>query len=65
MLIDSYNDLLVSRGLQVRIEDPKGEYIAISRGITRTGGLVVECEDGSTREITSGEISVRGLYGYT
>ena len=65
LLINSYNDLLVSRGLQVRIEDPKGEYIAISRGITRTGGLVVECEDGSTREITSGEISVRGLYGYT
>lgn len=65
LLINSYNDLLVSRGLQVRIEDPKGEYIAISRGITRTGGLVVECEDGTTREITSGEISVRGLYGYT
>ncbi len=64
LLTDAYNELLVSRGLRVRIEDPKGEFVATSRGITETGGLIVELEDGKTREITSGEVSVRGLYGY-
>jgi len=65
LLTDAYNDLLVNRGQQVRIEDPKGAYVATSRGISSSGGLIVELEDGTTQEITSGEVSVRGMYGYT
>jgi biotin-(acetyl-CoA carboxylase) ligase len=33
-------------------------------GITDTGALVVRFADGHTEAINSGEISVRGLYGY-
>ncbi len=63
-LIDSYNALLVNRGRQVRIEDPKGPYLAVSRGIDATGALLVEKENGEVVAVDSGEVSVRGLYGY-
>ncbi len=63
-MIRDYDFLLVSRDCEVRIEDPNGAYIAVSRGIDRDGRLIVEKEDGSEERIASGEVSVRGLYGY-
>jgi BirA family biotin operon repressor/biotin-[acetyl-CoA-carboxylase] ligase len=60
-----YEDKLLNRGQTVRVLDPKGEYEAFSRGITDDGALVVELSDGEVREINAGEVSVRGLYGYT
>lgn len=64
LLADDYNAMLVGRGGKVRIEDPKGAYIAVSRGIAADGALIVELPDGEIREIRSGEVSVRGLNGY-
>ena len=49
---------------RVRIEDPKGPYTAVSKGIDATGALIVVREDGTEERISSGEVSVRGLYGY-
>ncbi len=63
-MIRDYDFLLVSRDRQVRIEDPKGAYTAISRGIDEQGRLIVEKEDGAEVRIATGEVSVRGLYGY-
>lgn len=63
-MITDYDFLLVSRDKQVRIEDPKDPYIAISRGIDADGSLIVEKEDGTEVKIATGEVSVRGLYGY-
>lgn len=63
-LLLAYNGLLINRGRQVRIEDPKGPYLAVSRGIDETGALLVEKEDGETIAVDSGEVSVRGIYGY-
>ena len=37
-------------------------YTAV--GINPEGGLVVKDDDGNLKEIRSGEVSVRGLYGY-
>lgn len=59
-----YDALLVNRGERVRIEDPKGPYTAVSKGIDATGALIVVREDGTEERISSGEVSVRGLYGY-
>lgn len=61
---DEYNSCLVSLGREVRVLDPKGEFNGISRGITDMGELIVECEDGRQCLVSSGEVSVRGLYGY-
>ena len=63
-LREEYDALLVNRGERVRIEDPKGPYTAVSKGIDATGALIVVREDGTEERISSGEVSVRGLYGY-
>lgn len=63
-LVDRYNDLLAGQGREVRVLDPKGAFQGISRGINRTGELLVERADGTLAEVYAGEVSVRGLYGY-
>lgn len=59
-----YESGLVGKNAVVRVLDPAGEYTGISRGITETGELVVEREDGERVLVYAGEVSVRGLYGY-
>lgn len=63
-LMDAYQRRLVNVGAQVRVLDPAGEYVGISRGINQTGELIVEREDGSVTNVYAGEVSVRGIYGY-
>ena len=62
-LQEEYDNYLVNRGRQVRILDPQGEYEGIARGITDKGELLVETTEG-IRKVDSGEVSVRGIYGY-
>ena len=59
-----YESRLIGRNAVVRVLDPAGEYTGISRGITDTGELVVERENGERTLVYAGEVSVRGLYGY-
>ncbi|MCR4792584.1 MAG: biotin--[acetyl-CoA-carboxylase] ligase [Lachnospiraceae bacterium] len=61
---NAYLDRLANAGKTVRVLDPAGEYEGRARGISETGELLVELEDGSIREVNSGEVSVRGIYGY-
>ncbi|MGN0393413.1 MAG: biotin--[acetyl-CoA-carboxylase] ligase, partial [Bariatricus sp.] len=44
--------------------EPGNEYNAKALGIDDTGELIVEKEDKSRTRIFSGEVSVRGIYGY-
>ncbi len=61
--IEEYNGFLVNKDKQVRILDPKNPFAGVARGINETGELIVETEDG-IRPVSSGEVSVRGIYGY-
>lgn len=61
---DEYNAALVSMDREVCVLDPKGQYTGISRGINEAGELLVATPDGSITEVSSGEVSVRGIYGY-
>ena len=63
-LVSDYDFLLVDKDEKVRIEDPKAPYVAVSRGIDEYGRLHVEREDGTKEKIATGEVSVRGIYGY-
>ncbi len=63
-LQETYNARLVNLGREVKVLAGKGDYIGISRGINQTGELLVELSDGTIREVMSGEVSVRGVYGY-
>ena len=62
-LLEEYNAALINRGRKVRVLDPAGEYEAVAEGINASGALIVE-KDGQRKEIISGEVSVRGVYGY-
>ena len=59
-----YEERLVNRDREVLVLAPKGEYKGICRGIDKDGELLVELEDGTISHVMSGEVSVRGIYGY-
>ncbi len=63
-LKDEYNSRCANNGNRVKVLDPKGEYLGVSEGITDSGRLIVRLPDGSISEVDSGEVSVRGIYGY-
>lgn len=62
---EEYESYLINIDRKVRILEPKSEYTGISLGIGNNGDLIVKLEDGTIKEVMSGEVSVRGLYGYT
>lgn len=64
LLKAEYNDLLINKDREVRIIEEDRERILTAKGIDRFGGLVVEDENGRRETVISGEVSVRGLYGY-
>lgn len=64
LIMNEYNDMLVNAGNQVRIISGDSEEIYTAIGINPQGELVVKDEDGNIKDIRSGEVSVRGLYGY-
>ena len=65
LLLEGYNGLLVNRDMAVKVLDPKGEYTGVAKEIDKDGDLLVDTEDGEVKKVYAGEVSVRGLYGYT
>lgn len=63
-LRERYDRLLVNKGREVRVLDPRGEYRGIAQGVNDLGELLVEKADGSVTAVYAGEVSVRGIYGY-
>lgn len=64
LLRKEYEAKLVNRNREVLVLDPKGNYTGTALGITDTGELLVCTKEGETCEVRSGEVSVRGIYGY-
>lgn len=62
-MLEEYNSCLVNMGERVRVLDPKAEYEGQALGISERGELFVETSEG-IRRVDSGEVSVRGIYGY-
>ncbi|HAA43138.1 MAG TPA: biotin--[acetyl-CoA-carboxylase] ligase [Ruminiclostridium sp.] len=54
----------VTLGREVLISVKGEQHSGIAIDITNEGKLVVECTDGSRKEVLSGEIYVKGLLGY-
>lgn len=63
-ILDDWRKNALTLGREVCITHKDMKYIGIARDITSEGKLVVDCRDGITREVLSGEVSVRGLLGY-
>ena len=63
-LRDAYNRQLVNLGRQVKVLDPMEPFQGEALGIDSQGNLLVKMPDGGIRTVRSGEVSVRGIYGY-
>lgn len=63
-LMQQYNDRLVNCNRRVTVLKPEESYTGMSHGIDRLGRLLVEKEDRTVEAVMSGEVSVRGIYGY-
>ncbi len=63
-LREEYTEKLANMGRQVVVLESKGTYEGICRGINQNGELLVEKPDGEVVSVRSGEVSVRGIYGY-
>ncbi len=62
-LISEYKKYCLNIGKQVKIIKGDEELVATALDIAADGGLIIEY-DGKTERVVSGEVSVRGLYGY-
>lgn len=62
-LVKEYNAHLVNMHQNVRVLDAKDPYEGRAMGITPRGELMVDTWE-SRKLVSSGEVSVRGIYGY-
>ncbi len=62
--LEDYRRRCLNLGKRVQILDPDKVRTATAVDVGPQGELVVQLPDGRVRSIRSGEVSVRGLYGY-
>lgn len=60
-----YEAHLANLNQPVLVLSPSGEWTGVAEGISEAGDLLVRDDSGELRTVNSGEVSVRGIYGYT
>lgn len=63
-IIEVWKSNSVTLGREVCMTLRNVQYLGIAKDISEGGKLVVQCTDGVCREVTSGEVSIRGVLGY-
>lgn len=63
-MVEEYKKYLINIGKEVRLVTKNEEIQAKAEDINSEGHLLVRLKDGTLKEISSGEVSVRGIYGY-
>lgn len=63
-IMDAYRRDCVTLGQTVSVVQPDGVRHGQALDVDGEGALTVRFSDGSTEKINSGEVSVRGMYGY-
>ena len=63
--LNTYRRDCVTLGKTVQLIDAAGNHEQVAAlDVDEQFGLVVRCGDGSVKVVRSGEVSVRGMYGY-
>jgi len=62
-IIEKWRENSITLGRKVKIIFKNTEYEGIAKDVTDDGKLIVHCCDGITREVSSGEVSVKGIMG--
>ena len=63
-IMDNYRNDCMTVNSQVMLLHADRKYYGTALDIDNDGGLVVQFDDGQIHTVQTGEISVRGLYGY-
>lgn len=63
-IMDRYRNLCMTTGQKICLLRGEDTFYGTALQIDDDGGLVVQFTDGSCKTVTSGEVSVRGMYGY-
>ena len=63
-IMDAYRQRCVTLGKEVSILRGEEIFRGFARDMDDDGGLVIDFSDGHTETVSSGEVSVRGLYNY-
>ncbi len=63
-LMERYRRDCITIGREIVVVTPTQKQYGTALSLDDDGGLVVAFSDGETRTVTSGEVSVRGMYGY-
>ena len=64
VILDAYRKDCMTVGKQIVLVRGDEKRYGTALDVAADGGLVVRFEDGALETVQSGEISVRGLYGY-
>lgn len=64
-IVKEWKKYSVTLGKEVLIKYKEEQYTGTAQDVDRNGRLIVRLDDGTVREVLSGEVSVRGLLGYT
>jgi BirA family biotin operon repressor/biotin-[acetyl-CoA-carboxylase] ligase len=63
-IIDEYNDYCININRKVEVISKKENILGTVKNVTKKGELIVTNSNGDDMIVTSGEVSVRGIYGY-
>lgn len=63
-IMDRYRALCMTAGKEIMLLQGQGRIYGKALRIDDDGGLLVRLADGREKTVTSGEVSVRGMYGY-
>ncbi|WP_273322026.1 biotin--[acetyl-CoA-carboxylase] ligase [Vallitalea guaymasensis] len=63
-IIEEYNEHCINIGRKVRVTGSKQDITGNVKCVTNKGELIVTDQQGEDIVVTSGEVSVRGIYGY-
>lgn len=64
-LMRRYRSLCLTLGREVQILSPAGSRRGTALDVTKDGALLVRFPDGHQEAVSAGEVSVRGMYGYS
>ena len=63
-IMDAYRKKCITLGKEISVVSGESVKYGTALDLDEDGGLLVRFSDGSEKIVTSGEVSVRGMYGY-
>ena len=64
-IVEGWKDYSATIGKRICVHDRERKYFGKAADIGQDGSLILETDDGEIKTIVSGEISIRGIMGYT